>query len=453
LWPRQEDYIDFLEQQEGATGEWLCEKSRDMGVTTLNAGFALHRWLFVPGYKTTFGSRVEDLVDKLGNPDTIFEKIRTMLYLLPDWLRPLGYDENYDRYMRINNPENGNVIIGEAGKNMGRGGRSTMYFVDEAAHVDNADQVEMAIVANSDCRGWVSSVNGMGNLFARKRHSGRYPVFVFDMMDDPRKDKGWLKRIKATTEPHVFAQEYSRDYGASIEGAMIPHAWVRAAVELFKSGIVEPHPAGTGIAGMDVGAGRAKSVCAVRRGPVLFAPKRWTSSDTVTVAYEALEFAKERGARVMNYDSVGVGHSVTTAFIHAEALKVKPIGVNVGLPPSGTIWPDGRTSTQLFGNKKAEIWWIARTRFQKAYERWLWENGEEGGMDHPLDDVVAMEPDNELEAELASVKWFRNTAGKIVCETKIQLSKRGIKSPDNAEAVVLTYDEPPEEGGAVFHIN
>jgi hypothetical protein len=39
----------------------------------------------------------------------------------------------HDNYMRIINPDNGATITGEAGDNIGRGGRTTMYFLDEWA--------------------------------------------------------------------------------------------------------------------------------------------------------------------------------------------------------------------------------------------------------------------------------------------------------------------------------
>src|SRR5947207_2973979 len=54
--PRQVDFLRWLEQRERLGQGGLCEKSRDMGVTYLACAFALHRWLFRPGFSSGFGS-------------------------------------------------------------------------------------------------------------------------------------------------------------------------------------------------------------------------------------------------------------------------------------------------------------------------------------------------------------------------------------------------------------
>jgi len=72
LWPKQRDFILWLKDRFDHGEEGLGEKSRDVGVTYLCAGFALHHWQFVDGFKATFGSRKVDYVDKKGNPDAIF---------------------------------------------------------------------------------------------------------------------------------------------------------------------------------------------------------------------------------------------------------------------------------------------------------------------------------------------------------------------------------------------
>lgn len=455
LWPRQAEYLLWLEEMERGKKEAIVEKSRDVGATSLDAGFAIHRWLFWPGYKTTFGSRVEDLVDKIGDPDTIFEKIRSMLALLPKFLMPAGFDWNrHSNYMRLINPANGNVIAGEGGKNMGRGGRSSIYFVDEAAYIEHADAVEMAIVANADTRLWVSSVNGMGNLFARKRFSGRYPVFVFKWEDDPRKDSAWEKKKKSEVEPHVWAQEYARDYGAAVEGICIPGAWVQSARALWDHGLVDPWPHGQGVGGLDVGAGgKDKSVLIVRRGPYVMPPHKWDTPDTISMTYDAIDKAEEEGARFVNYDNIGVGTGPRSALMHSTtAERIPGYGVNVGLQATPKVWDDKLRANQKFHLLKDELWWTMRERFQKAHQRWLWEQGESGGVDHALDDCIALPPHTTLEAELSTPKWFRRPDGKIKIESKEQLRARGIKSPDFAEALMLTFADE-QGGGATTSVN
>ena len=47
--------------------------------------------------------------------------------------------------------------------------------------------------------------------------------------------------------------------------------------------------------------------------------------------------------------------------------------------------------------------------------------------------------------QLSLVKWGRNERGKIVIEKKEALQRRGISSPDYADALMLSFVDPPRE--------
>ena len=453
LWPRQEEFIRWLYDRVEVTEEWLSEKSRDTGVSYLCCGFALNRWLFVEGFKTTFGSRKAEYVDKSGQPDSLFEKIRIMLRRLPAWMLPDGFNWGaHSLFMRLMNPATGAIISGEGGEDMGRGGRSSLYIVDEAAFVPNAESIEKALSGNTDCVGWVSSVNGMGNMFARKRHSILKPhqVFRLHWRDDPRKTDDWAAAKEASlSDPTAWASEYAIDYAASLEGVCIPAKWVEAAKIIAT---LEPKVLATNqdaIVGLDVGAGKAKSVAIARRGPVISPPQSRGDPDTTGTAHWALGIAEKAAAKILNFDSPGVGVGVTSAMKHSDlkALIVQPINTGDS-PDERRRWEDGKTSDELFGNLKAEIWWLARTAFQRTYQHVLWLQGisvDAGAKEHRLSELVALpsgDPESDkLNAELSIVRYFKNEKGKIVIESKKQLATRGIKSPDYADAYVLTYIE------------
>jgi len=93
---------------------------------------------------------------------------------------------------------------------------SSIYFVDEAAHIDRPKLIEASLASNTDCRIDISSVAGMANPFAEKRHSGRIKVFTFSWRDDPRKGEelfalpqekcyrtGWLPHLRCYRRPAV----------------------------------------------------------------------------------------------------------------------------------------------------------------------------------------------------------------------------------------------------------
>lgn len=143
LFPRQVEFVEFLHGCVMDKECGLVEKSRDVGATWLCCAYSVWLWLFVPGAAVGWGSRKELLVDRHGVPDSIFEKMRMTLKTIPFWMRPPGFDpRKHMPYMKIINPDNGSVITGESGDNIGRGGRTTVYFKDESAHYERPELIE-----------------------------------------------------------------------------------------------------------------------------------------------------------------------------------------------------------------------------------------------------------------------------------------------------------------------
>lgn len=455
LWPKQREWVRWAANLWDTGVEGLTEKSRDVGVSYLCAGLGLHHWLFVPGFKLTFASQDADSVDIIDNPDSLFEKVRIMLRRLPEWLAPEGFNwRTHNALCKLINPANGATIIGDTGKRIGRSGRSTVFVWDETAFTDNADKIETAVSANTECLMMVSTANGMGNLFFRKRMNLPHAqVFRLHYTDDPRKTPEWVRAKKASLAhlPTAWASEYEIDYAASLEGVCIPAAWVQAGQKLRRRCTPTPR-AGASTAGLDVGAGKAKSVFISRNGPWIRKPESRGDPDTMGTALWALQLAAAHGVGALNYDAPGVGAGVTSGLKHAAArpsgLRIRP--VNTGVPASKTLkWPDGRTSEKTFANLKAELWWLARTALQKSHEKLQWLDGEvdqDGarlGVDHPLEDCLLLpsgDPDSDkLALELSVVKAERALNGKMAIESKKALQKRGIPSPDYADSLVLVF--------------
>jgi hypothetical protein len=364
---------------------------------------------------------------------------------------PVGFNRSAnDNYMRLVNPETSAVISGEGGEDMGRGGRSSMYVVDEAAFVPNAETVEKALSGNTDCVIWVSSVNGMGNLFARKRHSILKPhqIFRLHWRDDPRKTEAWaLEKQASFSDPTTWASEYDIDYTASVEGICIPALWVESGKRLLR---LEPRlkPSVLGRLGLDVGAGKAKSVAIARKGPIVEVPQARGEPDTTETALWGLDVAKALGCSQLNFDAPGVGAGVSSTLMHNPIAGLRVAAINTGLPPTDRIWPDKRTSEEMFGNLKAEIWWLCRTALQRTHEHVLFLEGKKGGKEHLVTELMAL-PSGDRESDtlclqLSLVKWGKNDKGKIVIERKEALARRGISSPDYADALMLTNVDPPK---------
>lgn len=285
LFPKQRDFVDFVHARWLAREDWLAEKSRDMGVSWLCVAVAASMILFKPGTVVGFGSRKEEYVDKLGDPKSLFWKARQFIELLPVEFRPKGWDiKTCAPHMRIMNPENGSAIIGEAGDNIGRGNRTSIYFKDESAFYERPELIDASLSQTSNCKGDVSTPNGAGNPFYRKRKGGKVKVFTFHWTDDPRKGPDWYERQKEQLDPVVVAQEIDINYEASVTDAFIPGPLVDAAQRL---GPAEVEPLGPYQWALDVARfGDDKSVLTKRRGRVVMPQQAWQGIDTMALANE-----------------------------------------------------------------------------------------------------------------------------------------------------------------------
>lgn len=172
-YPFQEHLLRSLERSINLQSDLLVEKSRDMGVTWLIMYVMLHQWLFVPGADFRAGSRKEEFVDKLGDIDTLFEKLRFSLQRLPKWMLPRGFqlsNKEHSTYMKLINPETGSAIIGEsANEDFGSGGRRRMVFLDEFSKWEDriAEAAWTSTADISNCRIVCSTPKGSANKFAQ----------------------------------------------------------------------------------------------------------------------------------------------------------------------------------------------------------------------------------------------------------------------------------------------
>lgn len=91
LFPKQAEFVEWMIAREESRTSGLSEKSRDGGITTLGAAYGAHGLLFREGFRMGFGSQKLEYVDHLGDPKSIFEKIRFILRQLPEWMMPKGW--------------------------------------------------------------------------------------------------------------------------------------------------------------------------------------------------------------------------------------------------------------------------------------------------------------------------------------------------------------------------
>lgn len=467
LFEKQEDWINWVVEKWRGQGPGLTEKSRDMGVSWLSVSLACTLCLFNPGLAIGFGSRKQEYVDLLGSPKSLFEKARIFLSLLPPEFRG-GWDrDKHAPHMRLFFPDAESVITGEAGDGIGRGDRASIYFVDESAFLERPQLVDASLSATTNCRIDISTPNGRGNPFAEKRHAGRIPVFTFSWRDDPRKDDEWYERQISLLDPVTVAQEIDLNYSASVEGVLIPSAWVQAAVNAHKKLGFEP--TGAKRAALDVAdEGKDLNSLANAQGVLLQRVDSWSGKGSDIFETVARTFAEcdARGLDRFRFDSDGLGSGVRgdarvlnearhldgVPAIEAEPYRGSAAVVNPDdpIPRARSSGDDAleRTNKDFFANAKAQAWWSLRVRFQRTYRAVTGAD-----KDFDPDELISIADDfpefNALLSELSQATYGPNGAGKII----VKKTPDGTRSPNRADAVVIAFapqDTPHQSLGMLL---
>jgi phage terminase large subunit len=437
LWPEQEALLRALHDHEEGRRNLFIDKSRDTGVTWLVCVYYVWRWLTVPGWVGSIGSRKAELLDRLGDSKSVFAKVRHIIDRLPAFLRPRGYNaRKHSTWARVINPANGATITGEAGRDMGRGGRSSVYFLDEFGKMPDALAVEAAVSGNTNVVVYATTATAPGTRAYEQRHRGTLDVFELGYESDPRIEPGFLERMIEDYGPEIVAREYQRNWSAMDAVSFIPLAWVRAAVNAN----LEEAPNAPRISGFDVAdGGGAESVHVLRHGGTVVGIDVWSDGDVTSGARRTYHRAKENVSTEVRVDSIGVGAgAVGTIREAANGSSMNVVGVNVAKPPSRRRYADDGEQNEArhrFANLKAELWWQLRLRFQRTHE---WARGE--GVYEP-GEMISIPNDPALISQLVQPRIEYTSDNRVRVESKESLAKRGVRSPDRAEALMLAFGE------------
>lgn len=174
------------------------------------------------------------------------------------------------------------------------------------------------------------------------------------------------------------------------------------------------------ILGVDVArGGDDRSVIAVRRGRDARTEK-WLTFDRL----DLMQFAAQIAATIdrLNPDGVfidegGVGGGVID--------RLRQLGYHV--TPVNSSWaPDGYTKVKT-RNKRAEMW--------QRMREWLEQDG------------VAIPDADDIEIDLTGPLYKYDVNNAIQLESKEEMKKRGVRSPDMADALALTFAFPVSPRG------
>lgn len=163
------------------------------------------------------------------------------------------------------------------------------------------------------------------------------------------------------------------------------------------------------VMGLDVARhGDDRSVLVARRGRKVLWVEPWRIDDLVTLANKVEEIVKQYPeVKQLSIDTVGMGQGVYDILMRRGCNRIlEP--VNAG----------SRPIDDKYFNKRAEMW----DKMRQALVE---------GTDLPKSE--------ELKVDLVGLQYDYNAKQQLVLEKKSDMKKRGLKSPDLADALALTY--------------
>ena len=398
LFPKQRDMIAWMIDRCWLRNKpGVVVKSRDVGASWVAMALLATLCIYRQGFAAGVGSAVEIKIDRSGDPDTLFYKLRSFLEYLPAEFNGGFNIDTCSADKRVSFPLTGSSITGEAGDQAGRGGRKAIFIVDESAHFEHPKIIDKNLSANTKCRIDMSSVNGMANSFYTRAHNPAIERFDFTWRDDPRKNfpgSTWYETQAAELDEIVLKQEIDCDFAASLEGVCIPSQWVQAAIDIDKFLGLDLE-AGAWRAALDIAdRGNDKNAMVLTKGRKIKFAAQWSGkgSDTGYSVQRAMAICESHGIPAFDYDADGMGgaavHSDARLINEArgdaqQALKSpKPaeyfaagtIGTHPYRGSEAVIRPEvivpgtKRKAKDLFTNRKAQTWYEGRLGFFNAWK-------------------------------------------------------------------------------------
>ena len=256
-----------------------------------------------------------------------------------------------------------------------------------------------------------------------------------------------LKELDFDDYEHIYLGVARKDD----DHVIIKRSYIEAAIDAHKKLGIEP--SGERRSGFDV-ADSGSDLCShiFAHGIVAIWGEHWKAKEDELLESCARVWSKARGySSRITYDSIGVGAGSGAKFKElndelegADALhKIKYnkfiAGAKVANQDGLYVDTDEEkiTNKDFFENFKAQAWWVIADRFRNTY------NAVTKGYEFDESDLISISSDMpnlaNLVTELSTPRRKFSKAGKVMVESKEDLAKREIKSPNDADAFIMAF--------------
>ncbi len=293
-----------------------------------------------------------------------------------------------------------------------RGLRLDGAIIDEVAQTKPEVWNEIVQPALSDRMGWACfigtphGVNLFSDLFYRAQTLPDWRSALYTVFDTDSLDPSEVARLQRDMPSNEFSREYLCDFTAAAEDQLISIALAEEASRRTINPLDVIRSAR--ILGVDVARfGDDKSVIIRRQGVIAYPPLVFSGLDNMAFAARVAQEITDWTPDAVFID-VGNGSGVIDRL---RQLGHAVVEVNFG----------GKAGQAEYVNKRTEMFWNLKD--------WL----EQGG-------VI---PDNHpLKQDLASPTYYYNSRNQVCLESKDEIKKRILRSPDIADALALTFAYP-----------
>lgn len=227
LYPFQEKALEEISQHRYS----IVLKGRQLGLSTLGAGYSLWKMMFVNDFKVLVIATTQDVAKEL------VSRVQLMWENLPVWLRRVAKKDTFNK-LELSFKNGSSIRAVSSSEKSARSPSISLLIVDEAAFIDQMDDIwtaaQATLATGGDCL-MLSTPNGQGNLFhkiwqqategvreegVKNFHPIKLPWYLH-----PDRDDAWAKQEKALSGARRFAQEHDCDFIASghtvIEGELL----------------------------------------------------------------------------------------------------------------------------------------------------------------------------------------------------------------------------------------